>query len=307
MPLCRMIGLLLLILLARCEAPPEINCDLTKVAEIPMEVQDNLLVVRVGINDHWVDLVLDTGAERTTISDAAAERLGLRRDLRFITHAMGIGGGTTSADVNIDRLVMGGVHFTPTPRLAVGTFKLQTVRGLKADGLLGADILSAYEMDIDTSAGKLTLYHSRVCPNAHPPWNEPWVELAGVRVLKDRLLVPFELDNVPGMAILDTGAMRNDLGVNMARRLGLNDQNMAGDQMVQQHGTGPNLAASRLHQFKLLRIGPIARLSPTMAVLPSDFGVGDALIGEEFLLGRRIWLSVLKNPSVFVSRRPSER
>lgn len=305
MPPSRAFGLLLLILLARCEAPPEMSCDLKKVTEIPLEVQDNLLVARVGINGHWVDLVVDTGAERTTISGVTAERLGLQHDARYITHATGIGGTTTNMDVSIDRLVMGGVHF-PISRLAVGTFNLQTERGLKADGLLGADILLAYEMDIDVPDGKLTLYRSRVCPNAHPNWDEPWVEIAGVRARKDRLLVPFELDNVAGMAVLDTGAMGNDIGVNMARRMGLNDQTMAGDRRVQQRGIGPGVAISHLHQFQLIRIGPIAQLSPSITVLSSDFGVGDALIGEQFLLGRRVWLS-FQNRQLFVSRRSNER
>ncbi len=305
----RVFGLLLLILMARCGGAPEVNCDLIKVAEIPMEVQDKLLVVRVGINGKWADLIVDTGAERTTISQSAAKRLGMPDDRDHITHSVGIGGATTTADATIDRLVMGGVHFDLQEfhRFAVGTFDLQTQHGLKADGLLGADILLAFEMDIDVAAGKLTLYRSRVCGQAHPPWSEPWVEIEGVKARKDRLLVPFELDNVAGMAILDTGAMGNNLGINMARRMGLSEQTLARDRKVQQHGAGPNVAIARLHQFRVMRIGPISQLSPLITVLPSDFGVGDALIGEEFLLGRRVWLSFRRNPRVFVSRRPNER
>ena len=66
------------------------------------------------------------------------------------------------------------------------------------------------------------------------------------------------------------------------------------------------MTISRLHQFKLLRIGPVAEESPAITVLSSDFGVGDALIGEEFLQGRRVWIS-FRNRQVFVSRRPTER
>ena len=56
--------------------------------------------------------------------------------------------------MTIDRLVLGGVHF-PIDRIAVGSFRLQTARGLSADGLLGADILLAFDMDIDVPEGKL--------------------------------------------------------------------------------------------------------------------------------------------------------
>ncbi len=303
--LCRTFFLLLLVLLARCASAPEIDCNLSMVAQLPLEVQDHLLVVPAGINGKWVRLVVDSGAERTTISDTTADRLGLPHDPRYVNRSLGIGGATTATDVTIDRLVLGGVHF-PVNRIAVGTFKLRTDLGLRADGLLGADILLAFDLDIDVPDGKLTLYRPRVCPNTRPPWPVPAIEIVGVRARKDRLLLPFQLDNVPGLAILDTGAQGNVVGVDMARRMGLNEQTMAADPMIRQHGVGPGETISHLHQFKLLEIVRVAEESPKLTVLDSEFGVGDALIGEQFLQGRRVWLS-FRNRQVFVSRRSDER
>jgi predicted aspartyl protease len=300
----RSLVLLLLLLLARCGAGPVIDCDLTMVAQMPLQVQDHLLVVPAGINGKWVHLVVDSGAERTTISDAAAVRLRLPHDPRYVSRSTGIGGATTAMDVTIDRLVIGGVHI-PVNRIAVGNFKLQTARGLDADGLLGADILLAFDMDIDVPDGKLTLYRSPTCPNMRPPWPQRAIEITGVRARKDRLLLPFELDNVPGMAVLDTGAQGNVIGVNMARRMGLDERTLAADPAVRQYGVGPGETISRLHQFSLFRIGPVVEEEPRMMVLPGDFGVGDALIGEEFLHGRRVWMS-FRNRQVFVSRRVDE-
>jgi hypothetical protein len=303
--LARAIALLLLITLAGCDMAPEIDCDLLKITEMPLEVEDHLLVVPVGINGHWVRLIVDTGAERTTISQAAADHLGLPHDPRYVNRSVGIGGTTTTTDVTVDRLVLGTVHF-PVSRIGVGTFRLQTARGLDADGLLGADILLAFDMDIDVAGGKLTLYRSRICPHPKPPWPVPAIEIAGVRDRKDRLLLPFKLDNVPGMAILDTGAQGNVLGVEMARRMGLTEQAMADDPPVRQRGTGPSETIARLHRFKLLLIGPVAVEAPVLTVLNTDFGIGDAIISEEFLEGRRLWLS-FRNRQVFISRRQSEQ
>jgi predicted aspartyl protease len=300
----RSLVLLFLLLLARCGAGPVIDCDLAMVAQMPLQVQDHLLVVPAGINGKWVHLVVDSGAERTTISDAAAVRLGLPHDPRYVSRSTGIGGATTAMDVTIDRLVIGGVHI-PVNRIAVGNFKLQTARGLDADGLLGADILLAFDMDIDVPDGKLTLYRSPTCPNMRPPWPQRAIEITGVRARKDRLLLPFELDNVPGMAVLDTGAQGNVIGVNMARRMGLDERTLAADPAVRQYGVGPGETISRLHQFSLFRIGPVVEEEPRMMVLPGDFGVGDALIGEEFLRGRRVWMS-FRNRQVFVSGRVDE-
>ena len=299
----RAFGLALVLLLSRC-APPGADCSLSLVAQIPLQVQDHLLVVPAGINGKWVHLVVDSGAERTTLSDATAERLGLPHDPRYRTRSLGIGGHTVTTDADLERLVLGGVHF-PVQRVAVGTFKLQNERGLNADGLLGADILLAFDLDIDVPHGTLTLYRARQCPAAGPPWTEPAVEIPGIGVRKDRLLLPIELDNVPGMAILDTGAGRNLIGADMARRMGLNEQTLADDPRVRQHGVGPAEAIGYLHRFKQLRIGPTVQLAPLIAIQLSEAGIGDALIGEPFLQGRRVWIS-FRNRQVFVSRPGEE-
>jgi len=300
MELPRVLGLVLLILLARCGAPPN-DCTLTKVAQMPMAPLDHLLVVPAGINGRWVRLVVGSGAERTTISRGVAERLGLQQDARYQTRSLGIGGQSVNADVHIDRLVLGGVHF-PVDRLAVGQFDLHTSNGLEADGLLGADILLAFDMDINAPGGQLTLYRSRQCPEAAPPWQEPAVEITGVRARKDRLLLPFELDDVSGMAVLDTGAGHNVIGLDMARRLGLDATTMANDRTIRQRGVGPGEASAYLHRFRQLRIGPVVQTAPLLPVNLAEAGFGDALIGEPFLHGRRVWMS-FRNRQVFVSRR----
>jgi len=300
MKLPRVLGLVLLILLARCGAQP-IDCTLTKVAQMPMAPLDHLLVVPAGINGRWVRLVVDSGAERTTLSRTAAEQLGLPQDARYQSHSLGIGGQSVNADVRIDRLVLGGVRF-PVDRLAVGQFDLRTSNGLKADGLLGADILLAFDMDIDARGGQLTLYRSRLCPEAAPPWQEPAVEITGVRARKDRLLLPFEVDEASGMAILDTGAGHNVIGLDMARRLGLDATTLANDSTIRQRGVGPGESVGYLHRFRQLRIGPVVQTAPLLPVNLSQAGIGDALIGEPFLRGRRVWMS-FRNRQVFVSRR----
>jgi predicted aspartyl protease len=301
----RSLFLLLLVLLARCGTTPAIDCNLTMVAQMPLQVEHHLLVVPVGINGKWVRLVVDSGAQWTILNETAAERLKLPRDPRQVARSAGIGGATTVNGALIDRLVIGNAHFQTVDRLAVGNLD-PTASELNVDGLLGADILLGFDMDIDVPDQKLTLYSPRVCPDARPPWPEQAVELTGVTALKDRVRLPFELDNVAGTALLDTGAQGNVLGVTMARRMGLNDQTMAGDPVVRQHGVGPQETVSRLHRFSQMRVGTIVFESPKMAVLPSDLQGGDALLGEPFLQGRRVWIS-FRSRQVFVSKRSNER
>ncbi len=298
--LFRLLALLLPLAAAACGDPTAmIDCNLRVVAKMPMQVQDHLLVVPAGLNGEWVKLVVDTGAERTTLSAATADRLKLPRDARFTTRSLGVGGISSNQDATIERLVLGGVRF-PLDRLAIGNFKLQNSRGLDADGLLGADILLAFDLDIDVPGGALTLYHATVCPAVKPPWPVPAVEIPGVSARKDRLLLPFTLDDVPGTAILDTGAQVNLIGGSMLQRMGLTADTFARDPVVRQHGVGPNEVTAHIHRFNTLRIGPVAYQPAYLTVMEADAGFGDALLGEQFLTGRRVWLS-FKSRQVYVS------
>lgn len=298
MTIARMwLAVLLLLLVSAC-APNPINCDLVQVAKMPLEVRNRLLVVPAGIGGRWVTLLVDTGAERTVLAADVVSRLGLARDAKIVTRSVGMGGAYTANDAIIPGLVLGGVRF-PLQRVSVGQFRLGP--SLLADGLLGSDVLLAFDLDIDVPGQTLTLYRPRVCPDVTPPWHEPFERVAGVRALRDRLLIPLELDGVSGMGILDTGAQATTIGVSMANRLGLTPLAMAGDPIVQHHGAGPGSQQARLHRFGLLRIGPAVAREPLLSVLPVDAGVGDALVGEDFIDGRRIWMS-FANREVFIAR-----
>lgn len=293
---------LLLLLVSAC-APNPINCDLVVVAKMPLEVRNRLLVVPAGIGGRWVTLLIDTGAERTVLAADVVARLGLERDAKIVTRSTGMGGVYVANDAIVPGLVLGGVRF-PIQRVSVGQFRLGP--GLAAEGLLGSDILLAFDLDIDVPDRTLTLYRPRVCPDVQPPWHEPFAQVAGVKAQRDRLLIPVELDGVTGMGILDTGAQATTIGVSMADRLGLTPVALAGDPIVQHHGAGPGTQEARLHQFSLLRIGPSIEIDPILSVLPVDVGVGDALVGEDFIDGRRIWLSFANRAVFIATSKPGE-
>ena len=83
------------------------------IAQMPLQVQDHLLVVPAGINGHWVHLVVDSGAERTMLSETAAEPAGPapRHEATSFSRSASAA-PRTATDVTIDRLVLGGVHFS---------------------------------------------------------------------------------------------------------------------------------------------------------------------------------------------------
>ena len=58
---------------------------------MPLETHGDLLFVRGTIRGAPVFLLVDTGAERTLLTEAAVERLDLPRDYQHATRTYGIG------------------------------------------------------------------------------------------------------------------------------------------------------------------------------------------------------------------------
>jgi predicted aspartyl protease len=285
----RLVPLLLLLFgLMGCAAPQ--SCALVALAEMPIDIRDNLMFVTAGIGGKPVRLLVDTGAERTVLTDAAVTRLSLSHDPQYVTRSYGIGGSSVSWDADIPGITLGQTRF-PVDRVAVSKFSIDNISGPRADGLLGADILLAFDMDIDAADRRLTLYRIRRCADAMPPWPDPSVRISGLETWRDRLLVPITLDGVAGMAILDTGAQATAIGMPMARRLGLSEASLAADHTVTAHGAAPLPVKVHVHQFRELLVGDSRIEAPTLAVVPNDAGGGDALLGSDFLSGRRVWLS----------------
>jgi predicted aspartyl protease len=277
-------------------------CTPRLIARLPIDVQNRLLIVPVSVNGQTVRLIVDSGAERTTLSEAAAGRLKLPRDMSRISTSVGIGGSNVNADGVVSDFKLGSVSLAPVQRLAIGTFGFLPD---SVDGLLGADVLLAFGLDIDVPGRTLSIYSVHGCASSRPDWSEPFEAISGVTAQKDRLLIPFQLDGTPGQAILDTGASSTTIGVRMANRMGLTEDKMSLDRKIVQSGAGAGTVTAHYHWFRELRVGPADTKGLMLSVLPTDVAGGDALIGEDFLEGRRVWLS-FPTRQVFVSKLAHE-
>jgi len=274
------------------------GCALVALAAMPLRLHAGLLLAEAAIAGKPVTLLVDTGAERTTLTEAAAARLGLPHD----THASrsaGIGGVTASFDVQIPGLVLGGTRF-PLERLGVGRFHIN-VAGTELDGLLGADILLAFELDVDTPGHRITIYRLRRCEDAVPPW--PAAEVAGITARRDRMLVPIVLNGISGKAVLDTGAQASAVSEDLAARAGVTKAMLAEDPRIMVHGAAPNPLPVPVHRFDSLFIGAQRISEPRIDVVPSA-GLGDGLIGADFIRGRRLWLA-FPTRRLFIATAPS--
>lgn len=109
------------------------------------------IVAPVVINGVGLRFMVDTGADRTMISRAAAARAGLPVDAGRQVRIVGVAGTALASEVPAARVEVAGA--------AVGPLRLivHDTPGDHHDGLLGRDVLDRFTLTVDGSAGRATL------------------------------------------------------------------------------------------------------------------------------------------------------
>lgn len=279
--------LLVLLLVSACAGAPPTACRLEQLAELPVRLLGNVPIVPVRINGQDAILVLDTGSDATVLTRTAARRLGIAEPAERRRLA-GAGG---PADVGVARLeTLGlGAITVPNARVLLGESPNPPL-----DGVLGIDILVAYELELDPVRNRMALYRARPCADARPPWAGPVTQLATQQQPgSGHLFVPVELDGQPLRGLLDSGASRSTLSLQAAGEAGLSRRRLAA--LPQSRGQAMNAEGVlvRLAPFRSLKIGPDTLPNPVLAVVDLPAFAGDLLIGSDYLATRRTWFSFL--------------
>jgi predicted aspartyl protease len=140
--------------------------------------------------------IVDTGANRSAISELTAQRLGAQAAEQTVVH--GITGSAVMPQVRVDEFRVGELRF-PEQRLAI--LPDAVFGGL--DGILGIDALQDARLEIDFANDKVIVRRSgRSNPEGRT------VIRASVRH-KGLLMVPARVGRVSVQAIIDTGAERS--------------------------------------------------------------------------------------------------
>lgn len=293
-----LLALLAVLSLGACQSG-RVSCRLVRQAEIPVETGGTLALVSPEIDGTPMVFVLDTGAETSVLSTAALKRLGIAFDFRRQARLNGVGAALTTVTATIGRLRLGGLVIRDH-RVAVDPHLLAGSGGARPDGMLGADILSRYDIDLDLPRRTMTLYRARPCAGATPPWSFPYLRAPAAR-RRNQLMIPITLDGHPIAAAIDTGTTAAIIvGARAARRTGVTARMLARDRIARIGGFAAPKVAIRLHRFEALRVGDDLVRDPLLPVAPLPPGI-DALIGLGYLRHHRLWLAYA-SAHVFIAK-----
>ena len=264
------------------------GCAPVAKADLPLALVHRRPLVTMTIDGAPASMVLDTGAESTLLSEAAARRLGLAAHYAY-AHAMGgVGGEVNAGEVRPEHVAFGGAVMAGF-FIAVARVTFPPVEGLAVDGLLGADMLVDYDVELDFAHGRARLYTPAACDAPAVPWPPGHGEVKAHKSMHRHLFFPVRLDGLEVMAFIDTGAQISVLSAGAAKHIGLTSAALALDPKLGVHGVA-GAESGRVHRFARLEVGGVAWAPTPIAVMPLRLDDADMILGVDFLLAHRVWL-----------------
>lgn len=288
--------LLVLVVMAHAQGA----CRIERRAEVPVQLVQNHPLVELAVNGVAAIFLLDTGAERTVFADTAVRELGLARDQWVSSSVRGVGGVIEMTANAVPRsFAIGGLALrrrgvNPALSFVVAPLPWHELGGRAISGLLGADYLSTFDLDLDLSRGTLALYDTTDCAHASLPWGPANVPVPLQRPRPYVLLAPVAIDGRTLLAQLDTGASVSLVSRKGAARLGITPEM----QRAGPSARGIGRQALPLHSriFETARLGPAEYRHVTLAFgAPAGGFAFDMLLGMDLLRGRRVFISYATN------------
>ena len=280
-------ALVLVTLLASISARAAV-CDIHQDADLALRRVRDLILVPATLNDRPVQMVLDTGSEASTITPDFARDFGLVEDTARGRELRGVGGNVRTGTVVATTFAIGGIRARQA-RFSLSVTSLLPDELPPVAGLLGADRLVGYDLDLDAPNLRASLYTIRSCPKF-----QPWPGVAGVSLSRTKSglsIVVVGVNDNAVRALVDTGARSSIMTRGLATSLGVTEGMLEADPMVTRRGVNGARIDVRQHRFAEITLGPVIWRDVAVGVADVAIPGVDMLLGADLLGRQRIWLS----------------
>lgn len=257
-------------------------CTLERRALLPVSFAQDFVSVPATVAGRPARFLLDTGAEDMLVTPEAAARLGLAPDPSHSTLMMGTGGQMRVGNVWLAGLRLGAARLAPRS-VAVASLP----KPVPGDGLLGAPLLTRYDVDLDLAHDRVGLYRTRDCAADTPMLPPPFTAVT-LTLTPDRVpAIPVVVNGVTLMALLDTGSRATALMPAAAARVHAVMLRTTGTA----RGVDGEAVMARGARVRTLAVGWDVQRRVQVAVAPLQIGGADMLLGVDWLRQRRVWIS----------------
>lgn len=291
----RQFCLLTVLGLTGCQAPAPLAgaCKLALVTEVPLRPVDGGLRVEVLLDGKKTEFELATASTSTILNTAAQNRLGLYAYPSGWT-SVGIGGRKELGLVRTKTFQLGALQ---SEHLHVFTGDLWTRRlSRHADGVLGTDILSQYDVELNLGTMNARLYAASgdcsapTASIAPPLYTVPLIASGSVEDKRPMVHVTIGAQELT--ALIDTSIPYSAIFYTSVRRLGFKASDFEQDSSVTEPDEEPHSMRKKIHLFESVGIGPLTLRNAPIRILnrPSNGGY-DMFLGADFLARVHTWIS----------------
>ena len=278
-------------------APAEAACRLVMIGPaIPVSFTHHRVIVPVEIDGHRLRALVASGAFHTTLSRAAAIRLGLRLDtVTSYLRAIGVGGEQQLQAATVTVQLAGATW--PRKRLIV-------VGGeLDVDVILGQDFLSQADVEYDLAHGVIRIMRADGCADADMPyWATRYDEAPLIAdSAEGSAVVPVKLNGHTARAELDTGSFATVVTTAAAAAAGAKVDPRPTQETAR--GIGPSDVPLRPALFTTVQIG--GEVIPNAVLRTGDL-FGRARTGETgslLAVHDDVYIDMLLGADFFASHR----
>ena len=285
------------------------GCSMALVSRLPLQPYESHLLVQASFNSKPAQLIFDTGAYSSVLTDAAVSRLGLHvmkgeEFASFRTSVRGIGGARSALGVTAHTVELGGLHARDY------NFMAADFLAPPVDGLLSVDLISQFDIDLDFPEHQAVLYRptgdcsAPAAFLASPLYMVPLLPFGDDR----RPRVRVQIGDHDVVALVDTGAPTTSIFRSAAARLGV--AALPAGPHVTAGGVGPRRVDAMEHVFEPVTVGDLTISNMKVAVLDDAAGTDgvEMLLGADFQQRVHLWISYSSHSLIMqYPPRPSKR
>jgi gag-polyprotein putative aspartyl protease len=290
-------------------APAYAACGLLKVTEMPLVRLGAHYAVKVRIDDVVRPIIVDTGAEATTINLSVADELALKRESSLANARPAVGIGQTKAEAYpnaiLSVLALGKLVFHDRST-TVAKMNFGDVPEQEAIGLLGDDILSHFDVELDFPGKKLTFYRAFDCYDTFVPWTGTYSTIPFVHD-NAKIVVDVILNEERDQAIVDTGNPTSFVSRKLLARWRVNDSALSktNGKMGSPLNEGTYFSVAT-YAFEVVKIGYEIFPATRVSIIDVDYPLTPINLGLDFWASRKVWISY-PNKWMFVSKKDATK